>query len=235
MLRKTLKVVVPKSILSRLLIFKQTVTWRLFRLVPSSRLSPIQRYERDGRNNLLVDGLHIDADSFVWDFGGFVGDYTAAILERYTCNVLIFEPVPTFAQICQDRFLGNDSVTINPYAVGRVSGERTFHVAGDMSGLFAGGSPNQVNFVSAQSVAKEFSHMISVMKVNIEGGEFELIPALAEAGILQSIGTILIQFHKVGNDSDAQKAKCTDLLDCTHVLEWEYPWVWEKWINKNLI
>ena len=53
---------------------------------------------------------------------------------------------------------------------------------------------------------------IKLMKVNIEGGEYELLPRLIESGFIKRIRNIQIQFHEIDPESEISMEKiCRDL------------------------
>ena len=70
-------------------------------------------------------------------------------------------------------------------------------------------------------------------KINIEGGEYTLLPALAEAGYLPQIQTLQIQFHLYQESDIAARDAIRETLAKTHTCGWEYPFVWEQWTRKG--
>lgn len=70
---------------------------------------------------------------------------------------------------------------------------------------------------------------IDLAKINIEGGEYDLLPALADQGALCRIRRLLIQFHLFQPDFIAKRDVIRDKLAETHGCVWEYPFVWEEW------
>jgi hypothetical protein len=71
------------------------------------------------------------------------------------------------------------------------------------------------------------------MKINIEGGEYELLPRMIESGIIDKIKLLQIQFHEISEDSLSQMNKIREKLKSTHNQVFAYPFVWECWINKG--
>ncbi len=63
------------------------------------------------------------------------------------------------------------------------------------------------------------------MKLNIEGGEYELLERLLEAGLINIINHIQIQFHDVGSESASRMEKIRGELSKTHVCTYRYKFV----------
>jgi FkbM family methyltransferase len=206
-------------------------------------VSATEQFRRDGRNRLLIDGLGLTADSVAFDIGGYCGDYTASLLERYRCRVYVFEPVPAFADQIDRRFRDDARVVLFRAAIGPVSGTMALHLRNDATsttdpgdGLSSTGPTGQVDstVVTAEVMAIGDLDQLEVDRVdllamNIEGGEYELIPLLAESGWLERVDRLLIQFHEISPTSRLERERCHLLLAESHRCDWDYPFVWESW------
>ena len=73
---------------------------------------------------------------------------------------------------------------------------------------------------------------IDAIKVNIEGGEFDLLPYLVTTGVIGSIGTLQVQFHRLSYSSPAAREAVREQLQRTHRQTWCYPFVWEEWVRQ---
>jgi FkbM family methyltransferase len=191
----------------------------------SQRLVEFHRYEQDGGNRLITEGLGLGPRSVVVEFGGHVGNWAADIL-RYGCRVQTFEPVPAFASTLDDRFARNDRVTVHPFALGAEGGVRTFGLSADGTGRFASYAAT-VPVLFRPVTAYRFPDHIDLMAINIEGGEYELIPALRD--VFPSVARVLVQFHLLGDNPDAERERCRDVLSRSHSMDWCYDFVWESW------
>ena len=49
-----------------------------------------------GDQTLRLEYPELTSDSIVFDLGGYLGDFSAAIVERYNCKIYIFEPHPEY-------------------------------------------------------------------------------------------------------------------------------------------
>ena len=50
---------------------------------------------------------------------------------------------------------------------------------------------------------------IALIKINIEGGEYELLDRLIETNLIEKIEDIQVQFHEMGTDSSIKNGKNT--------------------------
>ncbi len=201
-------------------------------MIPRERLTPKQQWTRDFGYRGPLRGIDVDPDDFVLDFGGYRGDSVANLRAMYDCFVHVFEPVPTFADVIAERFGNDDKVRLHRFAVGSTDGTLDLHLSGDGSGAFVPGPVIAVPVRAAERVARELPQEIAVAELNIEGGEYDLIPALDGSSFLPRIKRLFIQFHSISETSTQDRRRCQEILSRTHTCDWDYPFVWESWSRK---
>lgn len=209
--------------------FRQT---RL-RLVSPSSLTPSARWTRNGRDRLRTRGLRLHPGSIVLDFGGHVGDWAAEIVRLYGSTVHVFEPVPQFAAAIVRRFEDDSRVIVHSFGVGMSSRREIFNLAGDATGTHMTGAPLEVEIHDVSGVVALLDVDVALAKINIEGGEYELLPALAGCGYLERVDRPIIQFHDIEPDSRFRRTQIQETLAATHNCDWYYPFVWESWTRKS--
>lgn len=80
-------------------------------------------------------------------------------------------------------------------------------------------------FISLNNINK-----IDLMKINIEGGEYDLLDSLVKSQkIINSVNTLLIQFHDFIPDAEKKRNVIQEKLSTTHQKVFDYPFIWEKW------
>jgi hypothetical protein len=117
--------------------------------------------------------------------------------------------------------------------VGSTDGTLDLHLSGDGSGAFVPGPVIAVRVRSAKSLAPELPQEIAVAEMNIEGGEYDLIPALDSSGLLARIKRLFIQFHPISETSAPDRGRCQENLSRTHTCDWDCPFVWESWSRRT--
>jgi hypothetical protein len=78
---------------------------------------------------------------------------------------------------------------------------------------------------------------IDLMKINIEGGEYDLLERLIETNMISRIKNIQVQFHDVAPDSLSRMLAIQTSLLKTHSNIFNYKFVWDSYellpINKT--
>ena len=71
------------------------------------------------------------------------------------------------------------------------------------------------------------------MKINIEGGEYDLLEDFIQSGEIKKIINIQVQFHYFITGAKTRMRKIQKSLRKTHVLTYQYPFIWENWRIKQ--
>lgn len=205
---------------------------------------PIGDFYRRGGNALLYEDLPLGENDRVIDAGGYRGEWTAGVLPRYGCRSEIFEPVPEFAAHCRQLYRRNHRVGVHEAALGGSNRMTTFSLRDNGTSEFLGDSGSsefEAKVVSVNEIIASLTthpgpealevvlSPIGVLKLNIEGGEYEVLESLLESELLSRIRCLLIQFHRQPPDWEERYGKIRDGLAQTHKCDWCYSMVWEKW------
>lgn len=178
----------------------------------------------------------LDPDSVVFDLGGYEGQWSSDIFSMYGCNIFIFEPYPPFAINIEQRFKKNSKIKIYKFGLGARSEKVDFSILNDGSSIYAkGDSKVSIDLVSVIEFLKDHEiNSIDLVKINIEGGEYELLEYLIENGLIKVFKNIQVQFHDfiISNASERMK-QIQNELSRTHFLTYQYNFVWENWEKKN--
>ncbi len=199
-------------------------------------LVSLRQWKLDRGDATLRFEYPLDETSVVLDIGGFRGDFADALVNRYRCRVLVFEPMTAFFEQCQERFAKEPKVSIFNYGLGAQDEQMSLSSSNDASSFFRGNGTE--GYVSAQvrDVASVWEQLdltrVDLMKINIEGGEYPLLRRLIETGVIRKICNIQIQFHDFVEDAADQRAALRRQLESTHKETWCYDFVWENWCRK---
>lgn len=169
-------------------------------------------------------------DSLVVDAGGYRGDWASEINRRYGCSVRVLEPIKQFYHRIADRFAGNHRVQVYNFGLGAVAGTADFGIQNDSTGKFAGATEREVVRIEGiEDVMKEIGRDLGLMKLNIEGGEFEVVEKLLDTGLIARIQNLQVQWHPVVPNAEARWAVIQGRLPKTHHLTFDSGWVWQNW------
>jgi len=205
------------------------------RLMPSERERHYQRWVAAGGDDQHRFTYPLTSESVVLDIGGYMGQWASDIYSRYRCTIHVFEPVPAFADVIRARFRLNPDIEIHQLALGASLRKERISVGGDSSSTFTSSAESiEIDFVDVRSsfAENEFAE-VDLMKVNCEGGEYELLERMIETKLLTRVTDIQLQFHEIGVDSAQKRANIQQALRRTHELTYEYPFVWENWKRKG--
>ena len=232
MLQATFKSLLVKSV--HRAAFHAREYWNLF-AVRDPQTIWVRRWHRHNGDQTLRLAYPLTSESVVFDLGGYEGAWTAEIYQRYRCSIFIFEPVPQFYENIRRRF--SPIPNIRPFNFGLAESSRTdtLTLSGDGSGRFRkGGQQIQIqlveilDFLSRMSISK-----IDLVKINIEGAEFDLLEYLIAKGIVQRFTDIQVQFHRFAPGAEARRDAIRSALARTHDLTYDYPFVWENWRKRR--
>ncbi len=178
----------------------------------------------------------LDASSIVYDVGGFEGSFADVIRKRFDCTVYVFEPDPTSFSNLKRRFSADRKVILIEGGLAGSEGEAVLAQAGEASRVFEAGIAGGVSIrlISAPDFLHAHNHeRIELMKINIEGAEYELMDSLVRSGLHLNVVNFLVQFHAFGNRYRSDYIALVKELNKSHVCEWRFPFLWESWTLRS--
>jgi len=204
--------------------------WRLIHTLFSPHRRALLRFYRSGADERWLFPAGLTGDAVVIEVGGHVGEWVAKLRARSPCNVHVFEPVPEFHRRLVERFKEDPRIHLHAVGLGARDRVATLGVAGDASSLYQAGDAIEIRLVDgAAFLASLGVARIDLMNVNCEGGEYELLPRLIEAGWLARVTRLQIQFHRLGPDYRSAADAIRAAIDRTHERTFHFPFVWEGW------
>ncbi|MBS1572457.1 MAG: FkbM family methyltransferase [Bacteroidetes bacterium] len=207
--------------------------WRMF--FPGKQTKRVKPwFEADGDNTLRLN-YNLSEHSVVVDLGGYKGQWASDIYGMYRCNVFVFEPARKFFHLLCNRFAKNDNIKIFNYALGNKNDtELIFMNADSSSTIKMEGTPEEITFKRFDETMKELGiGHIDLIKINIEGGEYDLLDYLIETGWTNKIDNIQVQFHDFFPNAQERMRKIQTLLGSSHFLTYQFEFVWENWQRKS--
>jgi FkbM family methyltransferase len=195
------------------------------------------RWVKDKGDETLRLDYPLDTNSVVFDVGGFNGDFAAVIFEKYGCQVYVFEPVPEFYERCVARFKGNDRVVIFNYGLAAKDHWLDISLAENASSFTVSHKNVQTQKARVRAITECIRELrvnrIDLLKINIEGGEFELLPALIDSNDIKLVEHLQVQFHNFVDSAMEQRDAIRSKLALTHAVTWNYEFIWESWALKD--
>tara|TARA_B110000971_G_C19885856_1_gene442950 strand:+ start:247 stop:912 length:666 start_codon:yes stop_codon:yes gene_type:complete len=188
-----------------------------------------------GDENLRIN-YDLNEKSIVFDVGGYKGDFTYEINKKYNCNIYIFEPMPEFYKIIKGRFEKQKNIKFFNFGLSRYDNKTSLFINDNASSVYS----KTVNTTKEKIYLKSISEFIkahnidgiNLLKLNIEGGEFEILESLIELQLISKISNLQIQFHDFVPNAIKRRESIRQNLSRTHKLTYDYYFVWENWILK---
>jgi len=173
----------------------------------------------------------------VLDCGGYEGRFADEINRRYGCTVHVLEPVKKFYDGIERRFGANHpNVFVHNVGIAADGPTKTiFKIKGDMTGAHADqGEEVEVRLVGVVHFIEYFApDGVALLKLNVEGSEFEVVEKLVESGAIKGVKNLQVQWHDVVPAAAERYAALQPELAKTHHLTFDHGWVWQSWaINK---
>ena len=195
----------------------------------------LQKWDGDGGDARFRYDYDLGGDSFVMDLGGYEGDWAGNIHSRYGCHIAVFEPVAAFAETIRQRFRGNDDIEIFQYGLGGSSRTEMIYLHGAGTSTFRKRARGEeIRIVDVEQWLQDHgAASVQLMKINIEGGEFELLERLLESGSISRIENIQVQFHNVAVGSTRRMEHIQEGMSSTHEPTYQYKFVWENWVRRR--
>ena len=193
--------------------------------------SEVLRYFDDGGDDHLRYNYNLDKNSIVFDLGGYKGDFSYIINKKYGCNTFLFEPFDEYMMECRDRFIDNHKILLLNYGVKKCTEKIRIYVDGDGTSVHKSTAVSCL--IDMKSLSESMNELdvnhIDLIKINIEGDEYDVLETAINDNIINKISNIQVQFHPWFDDCKERREKITKELEKTHDLQWRYNWVWESW------
>ena len=192
------------------------------------------KYIENGGELLRLD-YPLNEDAIIIDAGGYIGDFVADMTQKFDCRVDVFEPVKRYAEKIRERFFFNDKVHVMQVGLGGSGKEALITVEGLGSSVFGDGKGEaireRIKIISTVDYIKSKDYQtVDLIKINIEGGEYEFLTSLLEHPELTNrIKYFQIQFHDFVPDAQKMRNEIQKRLSKTHKLMWDFPFIWESW------
>jgi FkbM family methyltransferase len=162
----------------------------------------------------------LQSTSVVIDLGAYQGEWANEIHAKYGCHIIAVEPTEYIRDYKNGQIINKAAGTHN----GKMSfGGRCYY-----SSIFEAGDHEYECFDVNELI--ESCTEIDLLKVNIEGAEYDVLQHIIGAGLHTRIKNIQVQFHQIeGVPYGLWYEQLSKDLNKTHSLTWHYPFCWENW------
>ena len=196
-----------------------------------------QWVDQNNEDKLRIYFYKTSHKDIIVDIGSYDGTWIAKFLKYHTgCKAVCYEPTKRFFNLLEKNTLDYSS-RIKNHNFGLSNSNMTTTID-DQLGLAAKVNTGK-EIIKLKDIFKELSKYkkIKLLKVNIEGGEYQCIPRIIETGLICNIENLQIQFHSNGSKEKTLNSyqEIFKSLSKTHSIDYFFPFIWENWRrNKNI-
>jgi FkbM family methyltransferase len=184
-------------------------------------------YRIDGDNTLRLNYENLNSNSTVVDIGARHGAWACPIKEMYGCDVICFDVIEEYVENLKQ--LGFTSYR---YAVSDTNGVLSLGIDGDEASIYHEYDIFQVESIDTNKLFNLLKvDKIDLIKMNVEGSEYDIIKNLIDNNLINKIDNLQIQFHEMVGCEEKYSNLEASLMK-THELTWRYPFIWENWKRK---
>jgi FkbM family methyltransferase len=185
----------------------------------------------------LKYSLDLAEEGIVIDIGAYKGNFTLNLLRKNPkLTFLLYEPILEYYNVAKDKLGHQRNVIINQKGVSSDGRKIQLLDEGLRSRQIV--SPNNENLeIHTHSILAifEIDSRIELLKMNIEGMEYECLEILIKNDKLKLAKNLLIQFHNFENTSEDRYMAIRDKLNVEYDCVFSYKWIWELWKRKTEI
>lgn len=204
-----------------------SISKKIYQPVQEKRVLPWFAVNGDKTLRLQYD---LNSFSVVFDIGGYEGQWSSDIAAMYNCKIYIFEPVIEYAKKIKCRFARNNNIQVFNYGLSGMDAKKDIALAYDSSSTHKEGNNIEIQLVDVVAFMEDHDiKEVDLMKINIEGDEYDLLERLLSSGKINSIKNIQIQFHDFVSGALERMNNIKKHLRETHKPTYQYEFVWENW------
>ena len=193
---------------------------------------------------------NLTPDSVVIDLGGYVGIWANTIANKFNCTVHSFEAVERyFSQI------NYNNVIAYQYAVTCETGTNYMHVCDEGSAIetlseykkqndsdrsyqnnvrsHSNIPLEKINTIDINEILNKYNQ-VDLLKINIEGGEYDILERMCKTGTINKVQNLQIQFHNFVEDAQSKYDNTFSNLELTHTCNFDSMWRWSFWSLKTV-
>lgn len=190
-------------------------------------------YEADKKHNLRTT-YPLNEKSIVFDVGAYTGDWALEIHKKYKCTVHCFEPVREFFYKLRQNVRIYPDVICHNFAISNIDNDQYIYKNQDGSGFYLENNSDE-EIVEVRSIGSifrtDFSDVehVNLMKLNIEGEEYNVLEEMIEENLIGLVDNFQIQFHRDAPNYDERRKFIQSALAKTHKQTYNFDYIWENW------
>jgi len=198
------------------------------------KMNEFDRWFNDGGDLRYRYNYDLNNESIVFDVGGYEGNFSQKIINDFSCKVFIFEPMKSYFDLIKNKFHNNNNVKLFNFGLSNVNDDIKIYHLSDASSMFK--ESNSYELIKVKDISQFIDEnnikKIDLLKLNIEGSEYDVLEKLLNDGKIDIIENIQVQFHTFIDNCVDRRNNIREKLKNTHIETYCYEFVWENWKKK---
>ena len=137
------------------------------------------RWYKDKGDDNLRHNYNLNEKSIILDIGGYLGDFSDKISKKYDSKIYLFEPNLDFYAKCLNRFKNNKKIVCFDFGLGNIDGEFSLSDNNEASSTVRILEKVKTKKIKIKKITDIIEKLdldkIDLMKINIVGGEYDLL------------------------------------------------------------
>lgn len=178
----------------------------------------------------------VDHNSVVVDLGAYLGDWSAAIWNDYHPAILqAYEPVTSHYDECLAALPRDERIAVRQFGLGPRDEFVDIALDNDASSAYRPNADASLGHerIVLRRIDDFLPPLVDLLKVNIEGAEFDLFDHMIANDLVGRCRYMLIQWHSFMPDAAARLATIETGLLATHDLVHRVDWKWDRWERRD--
>lgn len=171
----------------------------------------------------------------VFDLGGYEGQWASDVYSKFKCKIYVFEVYVPYAENIKKRFIRNDDIKV--FDFGLSSQDTSTQISIDAFSTSAFKKSDKMVTINLKDIKQFLTdnniNKIDLIKINIEGGEYELLDYMIYKDLVKLVNNFQIQFHDFVPDAINRMFKLREKLSLTHSPTYQFDFIWENWKIKE--
>lgn len=181
--------------------------------------------------------MNLVAPCMIWYVGANTHGRDGVRLQKeYSCNIHVFEPVPSFANVLKKNWKNVPRSTVHAFGLGSESKQvEHVHVVGESTFAMSDGKDFSGETVHIKSIVEAWEELgkpsIDLLHINCEGCEWEMLETMISSGIVNKVRILQVGTHWFANVKNIQQRYCNieSKLSATHTKKFQQYFGWERW------
>jgi galactoside 2-L-fucosyltransferase 1/2 len=181
--------------------------------------------------------MNLVAPCMIWYVGANTHGRDGVRLQKdYSCDIHVFEPVPSFANVLKKNWKNVPRSTVHAFGLGSESKQvEHVHVVGESTFAMSGGTDSSGETVHIKSIVEAWGELgkpsIDLLHINCEGCEWEMLETMISSGIVNKVRILQVGTHWFANVKNIQQRYCNieSKLSATHTKKFQQYFGWERW------